>query len=146
MTKVLIAVCLAGLLAGCMTTITTPTPQNAARPVPPERVLLRTQGDARIVIVRDSGYVGSACYLALYVNGSLAARIDPGESVSFSIAPGEVLLSVGYDPQGQGLCQLNVVQRPVHRTVESVVQAGQQKVFRIFTQLNVGPMITRQDL
>lgn len=129
------------LIAGCATT---QAPTATTVPVPAERVLLKSAGgEATVAITRDAGFLGSACYLAVYVNGALAARMNPSEAVTFSVPAGEVLLGVGYDPQGRGACALTAASTPIHRTIETVVQAGQRKAFRVMSDLYAGPAIAR---
>jgi hypothetical protein len=127
-------------LAGCATVA---TPQSAAKPVPQERVLLlpSARGDASITVTRDSGFTGGGCFLALYVNRALAARMDVGERVTFAVPAGEVLLAVGRDPQGNGLCSA-ALDSP-YRTTETLMRPGQQKAFRIQTELYGGIDIRR---
>ncbi len=95
-----------------------------------------------MTVVRDKGYVGSFCYLALYVNGALATRIDVAEGARFYIEPGEVLLKVGWDPQGQGMCSADG-----HWTQrETMLRANEEKSFRLTIDSNGKLDIIRGDL
>lgn len=72
-------------IAGCKTT---PIPTNKAVDVPSERVfnktLLNDGADRGTVIVkRDSGHVGNACYSIVYMDGKELAYLDPGEKFEF---------------------------------------------------------------
>ena len=99
-------------ISGCVMfpSATLPTPEDKARPVQRERLhafQARSEGtSATLVVTRDLGIFGGACYYALAINGRLAARLDTGERSRFYLLPGEVLLSVGGDPQARGLCSI----------------------------------------
>ena len=132
------------LLSACATT---PTPSVLAKPVPVERLLaLQKPGQsttAKVVVSRDQGYVGSACLLAFYIDGAIAARIDVGERATFFVRPGEVLLKVGWDPQGRGLCSFgsdNWTQR------ETVMKPEESKSFRLTIDQNAKLDVIRSDV
>ena len=132
------------LLSACATT---PTPSFLAKPVPVERLLaLQKPGQtttAKVVVSRDQGHVGSACLLTFYVDGKFAARIDVGERATFFVNSGEVLLKVGWDPQGQGFCSFggeNWTQR------ETVLKPGETKLFRLTTDQNAKLDVIRSDV
>lgn len=117
------------IISGCATT---PVPVSKAKPISTDRVLEfkepSVDRSAHIIIIRDEGMIASGCYCALYVNGILAARIDPKEKVDFYVPPGEVLLKVSEDPLGKGLCGFNLdnwIQR------ETIIKAGETKYFRM---------------
>lgn len=98
---------------------------------------------ATLTVVRDEGIVGSACYCAVYINQVLAARLDVGEFARFYVEPGEVLLRVGWDPQGKGLCGLsadNWTQR------ETFLKSGEKKSFRLSIDQNAKLDIHRSDI
>jgi len=130
----ILALCSIALLSGCATT---PVPAWKATPVPTSR-LLRFQNKtpentATLVVTRDEGFIGSACYYGFWINNVLAARLNPGETSKFYIAPGEYVLRAGRDTQGQGLCGIdadNWTQR------ETVVKANEQKFFRLSIDAN----------
>lgn len=92
-------------LTGCAST---PIPVSSAAPTPSERLLafqVPIQGPSgTLVITRDKGLVGSACYFGFFINEVLAARLSPSETARFQVAPGELVLRSGRDPQGRGLC------------------------------------------
>jgi hypothetical protein len=98
---------------------------------------------ARLIVTRDEGYLGGGCYLALWINGTLAARLDPGETSHFYVAPGEAILRVGYDPQGKGLCALSPSDEWTER--ETVLKSDEEKHFRILLDLNGKTDIQRTD-
>lgn len=137
--KTAMALALAAAAAGCATTA---TPPGQASPVPFERVIAGdVQGQARIVVVRDAGMLGGGCYYMLYVNSRAVARMGPNERITTGVPPGDLLLTVGRDPQGRALCGLepgNKVQR------EFGIKAGETKHFRLAIG-NGGMDIMRSD-
>jgi len=117
------------LVGGCATS---PTPRDMATPVPKDRLYVsqvKTPSDsATIVITRDQGILGSACYFGLWVDTKLAGRFDTGETATFYLPAGEHLLKVGRDPMGEGLCSPDTgtwIQR------ETMLKAGETKSFRM---------------
>lgn len=120
-------------LTGCSTT---PVSLSASRSVPADRTLgfqAPSANSGTISIVRDEGHTGSACYLGLFINGVLAARLDVAESARFYVEPGEVLLKVTWDPNGRGLCafgQSDYTQR------ETLLKPNERKQFRLSIDQN----------
>lgn len=134
---------LALLLGGCATT---PVPMSAAKQAPPDRVLAFqiTGGDktATVTVIRDEGYIGSGCFYAVHIDKVLAARLDVAEYARFYVQPGEIVLRVGRDPQGAGLCGVqldNWTQR------ETLLKPGEQKFFRLSIDTNGKLDIQRTD-
>jgi len=106
MTRLLLpTLLLALLLGGCATT---PVSMSEAKQAAADRVLaFRIIADDKtgsLTVIRDEGFIGSACYYAVHINGILAARLDVAEFARFYVEPGEILLRAGRDPQGGGLC------------------------------------------
>lgn len=130
MLKMIFAALLPALLVACSTTPVAPADAVAADPA---RVLafqeVRSSTDrATITVVRDSGYIGSGCYLGVHINGTLAARLAPSERVSFIVRPGESLIRVGSDPMASFMCsidKLDWIQR------ETLLRVGDSKLFRV---------------
>jgi len=117
------------LVSGCATT---PVPISEAKLVPKDRLLAFQTSSAEktaiLTVVRDEGFIGGGCYLALYINRVLSGRLDVGEFGKFYVEPGEILLRVGGDPQGTGLCGLGTddwTQR------ETFLKPGEMKSFRL---------------
>lgn len=84
--------CLA--LVGCATT---PVPDGVARLVPQSQVLdkayLEPILNAGLVTVkRDSGFMGSACAVRIFVNNKPLAELDTSEKVVFYLAAGDYVL------------------------------------------------------
>jgi len=56
-----------------------------------------TDETARIVVVRDAGFVGSGARLQFFINAEFIAKIYPGQSITLHLKPGEYMLaSYGY--------------------------------------------------
>jgi uncharacterized protein (DUF2147 family) len=97
MNKILIIVLL--FLSGCATQIVS---YNESKPVNAEKLGAayskyknKTETTATVIIVRDSGIVGSAGTSDFFIGGELIAKIYTGESVTLYLEPNEYLLGVG---------------------------------------------------
>lgn len=140
----LLAAFMAILLTGCSTN---PVAVKDATDVPAERVLWHTQAGnnsdlSKAVIIRDKGLPGAACFYALWIDGVIAARFNPGEKTTLMVNPGERVLKVGNDPQRKGLCALvpdDWTQR------ESVFKPAESKFFRLRIDENGKADIERTD-
>jgi hypothetical protein len=77
-------------LSGCATEAVLP---SQAKTAPIERLLkyqTPTNGEqAKLIVVRDKGYLGSGCFVGVYLNQHKAAILDPGEKAEFYLKPGE---------------------------------------------------------
>lgn len=131
------------IIPGCATV---PISSNSATPAPLDRILYYSDKTPKttstIVVTRDVGYMGSACFYALMINGQLAARFGVGEKATFYVEPGEILLRVGRDPQGKGLCgtmQDDWTQR------ETIMRPGETKYFRLSIDANGKTDIQRSE-
>ena len=117
-------------LTGCATT---PVRLENSKQAPPDRVLAfqapATDKTGSLIVIRDEGMVASGCFFALYINSILAARLDVAESAKFTLEPGEILLKVGMDPLGKGLCGLGHKDQWIQR--ETFLKPGEQKAFRM---------------
>jgi hypothetical protein len=95
-------------LAGCSTTPITP---SLAVIAPDNRVLAYQnaagKSDGSIVVVRDSGFVGKTCLNAIYINGTLSARLAVAEKAHFNVETGNVTITAGKDPYGNDMCQMH---------------------------------------
>lgn len=119
-------------LNGCAST---PVSLNEAKQAPADRVIAfqspEPKKNAILTVIRDGGLApGGGCFMALWINQALAARLDTSEIATFYLEPGEILLRVGRDPQGKGLCafgQDQWVQR------ETMLRPGEKKIFRMTT-------------
>ena len=77
-------------LAGCATEAVLP---SQAKQAPKERLLkFQSPGvgeQAKLIVVRDKGFLGSGCFVGVYLNQEKAAILDPGEKAEFYLKPGE---------------------------------------------------------
>ncbi|QMR80091.1 hypothetical protein HV097_04575 [Enterobacter roggenkampii] len=77
-------------LAGCATEAVLP---SQAKQAPKERLLkFQSPGvgeQAKLIVVRDKGFLGSGCFVGVYLNQEKAAILDPGEKAEFYLNPGE---------------------------------------------------------
>ena len=108
---------------------TKPLPASSATPVEADRLLAFQTASPDmgvLVVTRDVGYIGSRCMRLFMVNGTPAARFAAGETATFHVPPGELLLRYATDPQGGGLCgRGDWTQR------ERSISAGETKHFRL---------------
>jgi hypothetical protein len=117
------------ILTGCYTS---PVPLKEATQIPPERALAFQKAisppASTIEVIRDTGLGVAGCYLEIYVNETLAARIDNGEKVTFYLSPGPLALAVGPDLKGKVLCGYD----PGNSTqINTTLGPNEEKVFRI---------------
>ncbi|HFX3348057.1 TPA: hypothetical protein ACRMKO_000285 [Pseudomonas aeruginosa] len=123
--KKLIGLAMLMALVGCSTNQT--SAENAER-VPASRVSYSGSGDSSVQITRDSGALGSGCYLGIFWDGQLAARIGSGETVRLSVPSGEHLVGMGDDPHGNGLCAIG---GNAMREVPANLKPGQNRRYRV---------------
>ena len=139
----LIALTAIVILGGCATTSVA---SATATQAPLDRLLAfqekTDETTATLVITRDQGFLGSACYYSVTLNGTLAARLDAGETARFYMKPGEILLRVGRDPLGKGLCGLG---QDEWTQRETVMRQGETKYFRLSIDANGKTDIQRSE-
>lgn len=131
-------------LTGCASE---PTPRASATNAPRERVTAfqdaaQATDTGTIVVTRDTGFGGSGCFYAVSINGTLAARLDTGETSRFIVPAGEVLLRSGRDPQGKGLCAFAKAEWTQR---ETTLKPGETKLFRLSLDVNGKTDIQRAD-
>lgn len=87
-------------LSGCATEAVLP---SKAKQAPQDRLYLfqkeKVEFNSKLIVVRDSGYLGSGCFTGVYINGQRAATLDPAEKATFFLKPGEV--SIGIKGEGK---------------------------------------------
>ena len=132
-TNCMLRVILFGFLAACLgACATTPVSSSAARQAPSARLLAFQERfsntTATLIVTRDEGFLGGGCYYSLAINGTLAARLDVGETSRFYVEPGEIVLRVGRDPEGKGLCGVGQDEWTLR---ETLLRAGEFKYFRL---------------
>jgi len=129
MYKVMILLAASVIFVGCATT---PIASSVAKSTPSERLLAFQQKTpsttSTLIVTRDEGFIGSGCFYSLAINGILAARLDVGETSRFYLEPGEILLRVGRDPYGRGLCGAGQEYRTQR---ETILRPGEIKCFRL---------------
>jgi len=126
------------MLWGCSTAQTAMT---SSKPTPKERLLAYQNADDKsqteLIIIRDHGIAGSACYYAFFIDNVLAARMDVAERASFYLEPGKRSLKITRDPQGKGLCGLG--DDAVEKEVSFI--PNEKKSFRLYVDLSGQPDI-----
>lgn len=91
------------LLAGCITA-TRPVPYASSRRVTADRILATPSGatnsvvGGKIVVVRDSGFLGSGHILKISIDGCPVARLKQYERYEVYLKEGEYILSVLPEP------------------------------------------------
>lgn len=129
MEKILLYLVATIVLAGCATRQIS---ADQAQPVPTDRVFaFNAVGDGasgQLVVTRDVGAVGGACPLALYIDGTLAAHLRRGESVTLTVPAGSRIVSASF--AGKGLCKWG--DESAHRReISHMVAAGSKTNIRL---------------
>jgi hypothetical protein len=134
MRKILTAMALIAL-AGCSTSQVT---ADKALQVPADRILAYAAKPpapyGTIVVTRDTGWVGGACYVGILIDGKFSARIDTGEVVSLYVPVGEHLVGLVGDEISGGVCGWG----DLRKEQSANVSIGQVKRFRIGGDTNIG--------
>lgn len=130
MKKMLLVVIFGMILVSCTTM---PVKYNEASNVPSSRLyaykIKTSETTATIIAIRDTGFVGSACLNAFYIDNKLAARFDTGEKATFFVNPNEHTLKFGPDPQSKGLCSVGADYH--YMQIETYLKAGSTKQFNL---------------
>lgn len=130
MRKLWLAIGITSVLAGCGTTQTS---MSEARPVPPAFVYTSqrapSQDEAKLTVIRDSGFAGGGCRVGLFVDGKRMADLEPKEMITVHVKSGQRILGVGPAADGRGLCSL--VGSEVMREREAQFAPGQERYFRM---------------
>lgn len=130
-----VLVVMAALLVGCSTS---QVPAENAKPVPPDRVLAFSTKPSgpygTVIVTRDTGFVGGACYVGVLVDGKFSARIDTGEVVRLHVPAGEHLIGLSGDERSGGTCSWG----SLRKEQSTIVQDGSVKKFRIGGDTQVG--------
>jgi hypothetical protein len=114
---------LALLLAACATT---PTTIQQASDVPSSRILAaqwvsQAPYTGSLVVKRDSGFMGSACTIRVFVDAVPVADLAPAEKVEIFVPMGEHIVGV----TSNGICGGGVAETAV------VIGLERQKILRI---------------
>lgn len=135
--KLAVSLALILALAGC---VTKPISEVQALPVPNDRLLAyqdkSAATSATVITLRDAGFTGGGCDMAVYIDGTLAARIGDREMARFYLAPGDHVIGTG--PTGRGTCAM--FSDRMRRETGVSLKEGETKKFRISIG-NAGPGI-----
>lgn len=137
MHKLLMLIATFTFLVGCASM---PIAPSVAKQVPNDRLLAFQQKTpnttSTLVVTRDEGSGrGSGCYCSLDINGTLAARLDVGETTRFFLDPGVIRLRVVRDSQGSGLCGAGQM---YWTELETNLRPGEIKYFRLLIDASNG--------
>lgn len=116
------------LLAGCATR---QVRQDAANFVPVERAMgmqSPVAGGGAITIVRDAGMLGGGCYVGIFVNGQLVAKLSASEKVRLYLPSGRSVVAA--HSVGAALCGMKMQARG-ERAAEVRIAAGDDLVYRL---------------
>lgn len=125
-------------LAGCMPT--KPASPDEVKSTPAGRVLAfqnASDGDATIVVTRDVGWVGHGCQAAVYLDGAIVAKMEPGERAMLHVPSGDHV--IGTWGTGGGLCGIG--EGKDRREIGAILKTGDVKKYRIGMDPNTGPTI-----
>lgn len=116
------------LLSACATN---PVPTSEAVPVPARRILdpqilAPSPGAGNLVIKRDSGWMGTACTVRLYVGGIPAADLRTSEMIELLLPPGEYHLAAA----PRGICRGEMAEARI------VIAREHPKTYRIAAGMN----------
>lgn len=96
--KVLIVLILTGILLGCSTS---PVSREEAENISDDRIYasfykysLPGANKAKVIVVRDAGFLGGGISVGFYVNGELISHLDRGEYLELYLDEGETILGV----------------------------------------------------
>lgn len=115
------------VLAGCATR---QIGSEQAQPVPAERIFAfngtADGASGQMIVTRDIGAIGGACPLALYIDGTLAAHLQRGESVTLSVPAGNRIVSANF--AGKGVCSWGNESANRHEISQVVTAGGRTKI------------------
>lgn len=89
---------------------------------------------ATLQVTRGKAWEASVCYMAVYINGRWAARLDNAETARFKVPAGPLRVAVASDPQGRGTCRMGDAAGTLHETV-----VGKGESLHVHFSLNNGP-------
>lgn len=110
-------------LAGCATK---PVSNEAAQPVPEKQILNRDlltekENTGKVIIKRDSGFMGSACFSRVYLDGKEIADLDPAQKIELYPPVGRHIFSAW----PKGACGGGMSEQ------EGMVESGKVIMYRI---------------
>lgn len=130
--RLIVAMLLPLVIVGCSS-----VPAEKVKPIAEDRLLAFQEpgeGTAELVVNRDFGFMGGGCYIAFMVDRSVAARIAVGESARLYVTPGNHIVGIAIDEEGEFLCNNGRLNRELKVSVEQ----GQAQEFRIFSDNKSG--------
>lgn len=96
-------------------------PNEPSIDAPADRVLAYQEPvrgpSGTLQITRGKAWEAGACFMAVYINGRWAARLEDAETARFKVPAGKVEVGVAPDPQGRGTCRVGQSTQTVHQTV-----------------------------
>lgn len=121
-------------LAGCVTK--PPRPDQLRQPSADRLLAFQSpsDGDASITVTRDIGALQSACYMAVFLDGKVVAKLATGEVATFHVPAGDHI--VGAWNTGSGLCGYR--EGEDRREQATILKPGGAKRFRITVNPNSG--------
>jgi len=111
-----LALVLSLLLAACAT-----TPAQIARPISPTAFSEMQPGYGSVTVIRDKGFMGSACKVRVFADGAAVGELRPGEQVTVYLAPGDHV----FGANATGICGGGTAE------VGLTVKGGDQRRLRI---------------
>lgn len=111
------------LMAGCATT---PITNEAAKSAPDEQILNRDfltekENTGKVIIKRDAGFMGSACFSIVYIDGKQIAYLDPAQKIELYPPVGRHIFSA----QPKAACGGGMTEQ------EGTVESGKMIMYRI---------------
>lgn len=137
---ILVAVTLL-VLAGCATK---PVEYENSEPVAEDRIYGEYEkyskadaARAKVSFTRDSGMLGAAVSLSLYVNGELVARVRRKESISLYLPAGSNQIALGPGKATAGPVGAGLVED------ELSAESGKEYFYRIGLDMSMGLVLKR---
>ncbi|WP_144958491.1 hypothetical protein [Pseudomonas oryzihabitans] len=114
------------VLAGCASSA---IPLEKATSAPPTELFAfqeKTENNrAQLTVMRDGGAIGSACDIAVFVDGIKAANLGSGEKASFWVEQGVRNVSIGWSNVGICTSALNSL-----KTLSAETHEGKPVILR----------------
>lgn len=119
------------VLSGCSSTR---VDQAFSNEVPIERMFWEkardeSNGDSRVIVKRDAGFVGSACISNIYFDGVKIAELKPKEKVTIHVSSGEHTIGSFLSGNGFGCFS-------VPKTIRADIKHNSFNVFRVKSNIS----------
>ena len=129
------------VLAGCATN---PVSYAESHPIPEDRIYNEFEKyskpdstRATVTFTRDSGMLGAAASLTLFINGELVARIRRKESISAYLPVGNNQIALGPGKPTSGPLGAGLVED------ELSAETGEEYAYRVGLDMSVGLVLER---